>query len=233
MILITYSVYEERTMNEEQANMNTENTHALDLASTPKFASGKEARDAWAKKITAENSTTTTEYNALCGGKFELKGEIVLDDDPKRQTTLRVARCVHDEVWNEKTEHIYLLVRDGVIMKIGGTRTGLKERWSSYLCGHCVTQRLKKSTGEAFPGKMSVTNAHLYHTIEKDLLDTGAKWEIWSWKLPVVKINVEILDEQVEVVAQTYHAFESICINKFKKVTGKIPLLCDNSDPNY
>ena len=47
------------------------------------------------------------------------------------------------------------------------------------------------------------------------------------------KSEINILNEEVNVIAQTYHAFESICIKKFKGVTGHIPLLCDNSDPGY
>jgi hypothetical protein len=116
-------------------------------------------------------------------------------------------------------------------MKIGGTRTGMKARWGSYLCGHCVSERMNKH-GEPNPGKMSVTNAHLYHTIEHDLLQ-GNKWEFYSWKLPDTTVSVEILGEMIQVVAQTYHAYESRCIELFKTITGHIPQLCDNADPNY
>jgi hypothetical protein len=79
---------------------------------------------------------------------------------------------------------------------------------------------------------MSVTNAHLYHTIEHDLL-LGNKWEFYSWKLPDTTVPVEIFGEMIQVVAQTYHAYESRCIELFKTITGHIPQLCDNADPNY
>ena len=197
-----------------------------------KFTEGELARTSWSKSIVTENTMTIDDFNLLCDENFSKKCNIELDSSSSRQTTL-ITSNFDKILYSEKAEHIYALVRNGLIMKLGGTRTGLKERWSSYLCGHCVQQRIMKRTGEAFPGKMSVTNAHLYHTIEKDLLETDSKWEIWSWKLPLVKIPVVILNEEVNVIAQTYHAFESICIKKFKTVTGKIPLLCDNSDPNY
>ncbi len=209
----------------EQTNMEQTNLEQT------KFNAGAEARSAWAKIITTENTMTIDAFNELCENQFTRKCDIELDSSANRQTVIKTMN-VDCAIYNEKTEHIYALVRNGLIMKLGGTRTGLKERWSSYLCGHCVPQRNKR-TGEPFPGKMSVTNAHLYHTIEKDLLDTDSTWEIWSWKLPQVIIPVVILNMETNVIAQTYHAFESICINKFKEITGHIPLLCNNSDPGY
>ena len=108
----------------------------------------------------------------------------------------------------------------------------MKERWSSYLCGHCVPERISKK-GTPFPGKMSVTNAHLYHTIEEGLI-AGESWQFWIWKLPVTQVTVNILGEPTIVIAQTYHAYESKIIQKFKKMTGGfIPLLCVNADPEY
>ena len=196
-----------------------------------KFIDGEQARQTWAKNITTENTMSISDFNKLCENNFTKKCCIELDDSDKRKTTL-ITTNFDKGIYSEKDEHIYAIVRNGVIMKIGGTRTGLKERWSSYLCGYCVAQR-KKKTGVSFPGKMSVTNAYLYHTIEKDLLETNSNWEFWSWKLPKVIIPVMILGENTNVIAQTYHAFESICIKKFKDKTGHIPLLCDNSDPGY
>ena len=71
--------------------------------------------------------------------------------------------------------------------------------------------------GTSYPGKMSVTNAYLYHTIEKDILEKKCRWSFWSWELPVIKLPVTILGEQVEVIAQTFHAYESICIKNLNK----------------
>ena len=143
----------------------------------------------------------------------------------KRQTCIKVTPT-NNEKWKEENEKIYLIVKDKKVVKAGGTRNGMKARFGSYLCGHHVEERGKS-------GKMSVTNAHIYHSIEKDLLETDSKYEFWTWSLPVVQINVEILGENVNVTAQTYHAYESVVIKKFKDLTGNIPLLCDNCDPNY
>ena len=80
---------------------------------------------------------------------------------------------------------------------------------------------------------MSVTNAHLYHTIEDDLLK-GNTWEFWTWTLPTVSVTVDIMGTDTTVIAQTYHAYESRCMEMFKtEESGDIPQLCDNADPNY
>lgn len=200
------------------------------LVNQAKFIAGAAARTVWKKTLVPETCTIEM-FNETCEGKFAFQGNIALDPSDRRQTTLLVEPA--DPVrWKEKTQHIYAIVRNGRIMKLGGTRTGMKQRWSSYLCGYCVPQRLKKSTGEPFPGKMSVTNAHLYHTIEDDLL-AGHEWSFWSWNLPSVTVTVDILGVATEVIAQTYHVYESCFMSKFQTLTGHIPQLCDNSDPDY
>ena len=193
-----------------------------------KIAAGETARRAWKKHLKPEGMTIS-KFNELCGQTFRKFGDIVLDDSKKRQTVIQLTNT-HKE-WTQKRELIYSIVRGDKIMKLGGTRTGLKDRWSSYKCGHCVPQRISKR-GSPFPGKMSVTNAHLYHTIEDDLIK-GGEWSIWCWVLPTMTIQVDILGVSTNVIAQTYHAYESVCIKKFKEHTGHIPQLCFNSDPNY
>ena len=178
----------------------------------------------------AEPLTIIDYCNRATGSYFIKMADIVLDDSAARRTTVQTVP-VDEEKWKETAEHIYIITRNTEIMKIGGTRTGMKARWGSYLCGHCVAERMNKH-GEPNPGKMSVTNAHLYHTIEHDLL-LGNKWEFYSWKLPDTTVSVEILGQMIQVVAQTYHAYESRCIELFKTISGHIPQLCDNADPTY
>lgn len=203
------------------------------LASQSKFMSGESARVAWTKKLVEENITIDN-YNTVCGNTFVKRASIQLDPSDSRQTTL-VALVEEGQTHNWKCstdEHIYIIARSGKIMKIGGTRTGLEKRWNSYKCGHCVPQRNKRG-GTPFPGKMSVTNAHLYHTIETDLLNMNHTWEIWSWKLPSITVSVNILGTPITVLAQTYHAYESCCMQKFRQISGHIPQMCDNADPSY
>jgi len=195
------------------------------------MTTGTAARQQWAKSLKPEKITIEL-YNDRCGNNFQLCGSIVLDDSIKRQTTLMV-HVQNEQRWKRETEHIYAIVRNDEIMKLGGTRTGMNKRWESYKCGHCVPQRLKKSTGEPFPGKMSVTNAHLYHTIEEGLLK-GEKWELWSWELPAHTFTVDMpTGVSVQIATQTYHAYESWSMTEFEGMSGHIPQLCNNSDPNY
>lgn len=199
----------------------------------PKFAIGELARFHWKKNIIPEEMTIT-EFNKYCGNAFEKRCSIILDPSAKRQTTLTVDIVSgQEDNWKEDTENIYAITRNGKIMKIGGTRTGMKKRWNSYLCGYCVPQRIQKKTGKPFPGKMSVTNAHLYHTIEDSLLE-GDEWSFYTWMLPPSTFTRTMPDGTVSVIkAQTYHAYESWAIEQFKSLTEHIPQLCNNSDPLY
>ena len=195
-----------------------------------KFAAGAAARSKWAKPLLAETIDVTA-FNNSINNKFAKAANLKLDESNDRRTTI-IASPDDKKIWKKKQECLYLFVRNNEVMKIGGTRTGMEKRFSSYLCGHCVPERMAKRTGEPFPGKMSVTNAHLYHTIEKGLLE-GEHWEIWTWMLPPLTVNINIFDEEVAVIAQTYHAYESVTMKKFKTLFGHIPQLCNNSDPGY
>ena len=199
------------------------------------------ARAKWSKypQVTSPETASLRisfeEFNQSCGGVFQPGATLCLDDDRKPNGVKKrntVVKAVPDHPdWNINCEIIYAIVRNGKIMKLGGTRTGMKDRWGSYKCGHCVPQR-NKLDGSPYPGKMSVTNAHLYHTIEDGLL-RGEDWKFYIWKLPTVQVTVDILGESTTVIAQTYHAYESKIMQKFSQAAGAIPLLCNNADPNY
>jgi len=69
--------------------------------------------------------------------------KIKLDLSTKRQPTLDTI-VLNKNLWNEKVECIYILTLNDYIMRIGSSRTSMKERWNSYLTGRCVTERKKK-----------------------------------------------------------------------------------------
>lgn len=221
------------------AMMNGERKQNTDAI--PDYFNDATARAAWSKyKLVTSGETKHLrlpfeEFNQSCGGVFQPGATLVLDDDrkpngdKKRQTIIKAVP--NHEDWNREVETIYAIVSNGKIMKLGGTRNGMKKRWGSYLCGHCVPQRLMKN-GQPFPGKMSVTNAHLYHTIEDGLL-RDEDWKFYIWKLPTVRVTVDIIGEPTTVIAQTYHAYESKIMQKFSQTAGNIPVLCNNADPNY
>lgn len=189
-----------------------------------KFTDGELARKKWSTNINGE-LLSVNEFNDSCGNVFENAASIKLDDSTRRQTVIQ-SIPVHKKIWDEEREKIYIFAKNDKIVKIGGTRCSMKERFNSYLCGHHVNERGKNQT-------CSITNARLYHSIEKDLLETVSVWKVYTWTLPVVKHTINILGTETTVISQTYHAYESCCIKKYKEITGHIPLMCDNCDPIY
>lgn len=211
-----------------ETNMSTQ-VNSTEYIMPQKHQDGMEARTKWRKEL-REEDIEIVHFNTLTNEVFKKSADIVLDDSDKRKTVINVVPTDNTS-WKAEREALYIISRNGKVMKIGGTRTGMKKRWNSYKCGHCVPERCMKN-GAPYPGKMSVTNAHLYHTIEDDLLK-GNHWEFWTWWLPTVKVTVDIMGSPREVIAQTYHAYESCCMELFRKESGDIPQLCDNADPNY
>jgi hypothetical protein len=194
-----------------------------------KYKTGENARNLWSINVDTYDYMHVMSFNLECGNVFLKRGDINLD---VTENKLLDVHYVNKNEWQNDSEHIYLIVRNGFIMKIGGTRSGLHGRWISYLCGFCVPQR-KNKKGVNYPGKMSVTNAHIVHTIENDLLINNSKWEIYSWLIPKHDISVDILGNKVNIKTQTFHAYETVCINKFKELTQRVPILCKNSDSRY
>lgn len=163
-----------------------------------KFLDGELARKKWAKSINYDNAELDINtFNNSCDGVFVNAGKIILDDTTRQSTIQVIPKNKKD--WNEKVEKIYIFVRNNKIIKIGGSRNCMKQRFTSYLCGHHVTERGKS-------GKMSVTNAHIYHTIEKDLIETNSIWEFYVWKLPIIQHTINILGYYTKIISQTYHA---------------------------
>lgn len=190
-----------------------------------KFLNGEKAREKWATNIETDPLYSVTDYNSKCDNVFKLEATIQLDRSIKRQTVIQ-AKPIDPIKFSKNCEKVYILAKNGKIVKIGGTRSTMKERFGSYLCGHHVTERGKNQT-------CSLTNARIYHSIEKDLLYSDSIWEIYVWELPVTEFTINILGIDTKVVSQTFHAYESRCISKYKELTGKIPILCDNFDPKY
>jgi len=205
------------------------------LTKHKKFLDGKHARSVWSTPLQKKDvPLSISDYNSECGVSFVKMASITLDAS-KRQTTIRATPYDGaEDAWKKSQEVVYALVADNRVVKIGGTRAGMKDRWNSYLCGHCVSERYKKDCSK-YPGKMSGTNATIYHTIENSLLrgKGKAKWDIWCWVIPPLVATRTILGDDVDVVVQMYHAYESRCIKKYKDITNVIPILCKNSDSKY
>ena len=165
---------------------------------------------------------------------FSHIADIVLDTEisnsgkskgKKKRGTLIKLDNFNKELVDKKKEWLYIIVINNRIVKIGGTRSGIKDRFGSYLCGHHITERNKS-------GKASETNKYVYNTIYFYLgLDCNIK--LYGYELPVEEITRNVFGKETKIRVQTYHSYESVLIDEFKKQNGFIPFLCDNSDPDY
>lgn len=114
---------------------------------------------------------------------------------------IRFIPTISNHKFNKKSEWLYLLVINDRIVKIGGTRIGLKGRVASYLCGHHIKEREKS-------GDCSKTNAFIYNTFVF-YLNLGCKIKMFGYELPKTEIVMEIFGKETKIIAQTYHAYES------------------------
>jgi acyl carrier protein len=161
--------------------------------------------------------------------------DIVLDNETyssgikqgnkKRNTVIQFIPTISNEAFNKKTEWLYLLVMNGRIVKIGGTRTGIRGRIASYLCGHHIEERGKS-------GDCSKTNAYIYNTFAF-YLQLGCKIQMYGYELPKTEMTIEIFGKETKITAQTYHAYESTFLEDYKKNYNEYPILSDNCDPDY
>jgi hypothetical protein len=142
-----------------------------------------------------------------------------------KQTVIFFQPCIAKKEWSAKGEQwVYIITVDGHVVKIGGTRSGLAGRVGSYLCGHHTAGRGKS-------GKCSVTNAHIYDTLDK-YIEFGHVAELFASKILTPKITMDVWGQQVEITAQIYTHYETAALEAYKSVVGHYPPLSDNSDPS-
>lgn len=187
----------------------------------------------WIKLIPTNKTVSIHDYNRK--DHFIPIADITLDNElfttgkkigtKKRNTLVQFVPKISNEAFSQKSEWLYLLVINDRIVKIGGTRTGLKGRVASYLCGHHVEERGKS-------GDCSKTNGFIYNTFEF-YLTLGCKIEMYGYELPKTEITIEIFGKETKIAAQTYHAYESTFLEDYKKNYNEYPILSDNCDPDY
>ena len=192
-----------------------------------KYLIEKSVLKKWIKLIPTDKTMLFENYKNK--KYFKPIGEIVLDTDEyngkRKVSLLKIIPRIELDEFSNKTEWIYLFVINKRIVKIGGTRTGIKSRWISYLSGHHTIERGKS-------GDCSKTNSFIYNTFEF-YLHLGCKIEMYGYELPKKEVEIEIFDEKKMVLTQTYHAYESIFLEDYKKDYGEFPILCNNGDPDY
>ena len=150
----------------------------------------------WIKLIPLNKTASFNEYNRK--DHFILVADIVLDEEvftfgkkqgqQKRNTLLQFVPRISPDAFAQKNEWLYVFVINGRIVKIGGTRTGLKGRVSSYLCGHHVAERGKS-------GDCSKTNGFVYNTFVF-YLTAGCKLEMYGFELPKTEVTIDIFGKK-------------------------------------
>lgn len=133
-------------------------------------------------------------------------------------------------IYSRYENGIYLITFNDYIIKIGGTKVGMKGRICSYQCGHCIPER-KKKNGLNYPGKMSVTNAYIYNTIYQYLLEERGKFEIYYYSIEDIVVQKEIFGKMCEFKVQCYDEYEKKALEIYKSQVGEFPILSDNSHP--
>jgi hypothetical protein len=187
----------------------------------------------WIKLVPLDKTIPMESYNRK--EHFIKVADIVLDDEivmsgkkegkKKRNTLIQFLPSISLDEFNKKTEWLYLLLINDRIVKIGGTRVGLKGRVMSYMCGHHIAERGKS-------GDCSKTNGFIYNTFEF-YLKLGCTIQMYGYELPRTEIEIKIFDKMTKIVTQTYHAYESTFLDDYKKRYEEYPILCDNCDPDY
>lgn len=185
----------------------------------------------WIKRIDKEKTISYDNYNR--NTNFMLVANIVLDNElyeegknkgkKKRKTLIQFLPCIDTDKFDTKNEWLYIFTINNQIVKLGGTRTGLKGRISSYLCGHHTEERGKS-------GDCSKTNAYIYNTFEF-YLRLGCCIQMYGYELPKYEVKIKIFEEEEVVIPQIYHKYESKFLYDYKKNYLSFPILSYNCEP--
>jgi hypothetical protein len=132
----------------------------------------------------------------------------------------------------KRQNFVYLITFNDQIIKIGGSKTSIKNRIASYQCGHCIPER-KKKNGEFYPGKMSITNAIIYNTIYHYLLQENNKFKLYVYpiKNTMESYYTNVFGEKIQVEIQNYDTFEKYALDCYYKLKKEFPILSKNSHP--
>ena len=171
----------------------------------------------WIKLIPKDKTILFEEYNKKT--LFVPIADITLDNEintsgkkeglRKRNTLIRLDNFIKTQI-EEKKEWIYIITINNRIVKIGGTRDGIKNRFGSYLCGHHIPERNKS-------GKASETNKYIYNTLYFYLLN-GCDIKLYGYELPQEHITRSMFGKDVKIRVQTYHSYESILHRSKRKM---------------
>ena len=193
-------------------------------------------------EMTNPNIINITKWVKRLEGYLKLN----IDDFPLAQNFIRLGqfRLTHNkrtlwdvevqphltDIYSRYQNGVYILTFNNYIVKIGGTKVGMRGRITSYLCGHCIPER-KKKNGEYYPGKMSVTNAYIYNTIYQYLLDGKGEFFLYFYPIEDIEVTKDVFGQQCVFKVQSYDEYEKIALLKYREMVGEFPILSDNCHP--
>jgi len=133
------------------------------------------------------------------------------------------------QLYEKRQNGVYIITHGDYIIKIGGTKTGMKARINSYHCGHCIPERIKKN-GKHYPGKMSVTNAYIYNTVYHYLMKDHT-FSLYFYPIPDIIVTKKVFGKTKTFIVQCYDEYEKEALNFYKKSAKEFPILSNNSHP--
>ena len=235
LILIIFKIFYIKKIETFNINYNFYMTKTIDISGNKninKIYKNSVAKK-WIKPIQINKTIKFKDYNRK--NNFIQVANIVLDNEiglkgikkgiKKRTTLINFIPNIPNDEYNKKSEWLYIFTINDRIVKIGGTRIGIKGRVISYLSGHYIEERGKS-------GDCSKTNGYIYNTFEF-YLNLGCKIQMYGYKLPNTEVCINIFNKKINITPQTFHAYESAFLEDFKKSYKKYPILSENCDPQY
>ena len=116
--------------------------------------------------------------------------------------------------------HVYFIVINNELVKIGKTDKSLKERFNSYKSG---------TTNNRARGTCSLTNFALSEVFRNSLKE-NSKIEIWSYNTPTIINSLNVLGEYQEIIFHTSSKYEQKLIEKFYSMFGSYPKYSINTN---
>lgn len=159
-------------------------------------------RDAVTGKVVAQNAANINKVKAPTGRVEDRLIRFVVEKGLEKE-------------YNTVGQWIYLIVVDGIIMKIGGSSVSLKSRMEGYLKG--VETRGKNP-------QMSNTNGKIYNTMLNALFKYNRNIEIYAKRYqPPQKVDIKVAGIMYKLDPAIYEQIEGILIALYCLHFGEKP----------
>jgi len=151
------------------------------------------------------------------------KAADVIASSNKMGVALDYSKYIASNIYNTKSDMVYVIVIGGYVVKIGKTETGLCGRWGSYQNGG---KERRKDVGNG-----SVTNHYVMMAI-KSAVEKGLSVEWYIKYMDKTTKEVNVLGvKQIEHVYSngTCDTWEKTLLGLYQKQTGNYPALSSNA----